>query len=164
MEIERKFLIHTLPEHLDDYPHDTISQAYISTCPVIRVRQKNDTYILTIKSGGLLAREEIEMPITRESFLHLLSKKDGIIIEKTRYKIPEEHGYTIELDIFHGVYEGFIMAEVEFPDITAANNYEPPKWFGTDVTMDGRFHNSSLSGRTPQEVKEFIHLFYASRF
>ena len=87
MEIERKFLIKSLPDNLESYSCDTLIQAYISTEPVIRVRQKNEDYILTLKSAGLLAREEIEMPLTEESFKHLLSKKDGISIKKKRYKI-----------------------------------------------------------------------------
>ena len=156
MEIERKYLIKTLPEKLDTYPHDDISQAYISTDPVIRIRKKNQNHILTLKSQGLLAREEVEMPISKESFLHLLNKKDGINIEKTRYKIPESHGYLIELDVFHGDYEGFIMAEIEFPDMESANSYEAPGWFGKDVTLDSRFHNSNLSKRSPEEITEFL--------
>ncbi len=158
MEIERKYLIHTLPENLNSYPHDQIAQAYVSTDPVIRVRQKNQSYILTIKSSGLLAREETEMEISAESFHHLCQKKDGILIEKTRYKLPESHGYTIELDVFHGAYDGFMMAEIEFPSLEEANNYTPPAWFGCDVTMDPRFHNSSMSARTPEEIKEFFSL------
>lgn len=82
MEIERKFLIKSLPDDLNHYPCDTLTQAYISTEPVIRVRQKNTDYILTLKSAGLLAREEVEMPLSEESFAHLLTKKDGISIEK----------------------------------------------------------------------------------
>lgn len=156
MEIERKYLIKQLPDHLESYAHDEISQAYVSTDPVIRIRRKNDTYLLTVKSEGLLAREEVEMLLSPESFAHLSTKTDGIIIEKTRYKIPEEHGLLIELDVFHGAYEGFIMAEIEFPDVAAANSYQPPAWFGADVTMDARFHNSSLSQRTPEEVQTFL--------
>lgn len=156
MEIERKYLIHQLPDNLDSYSHDQITQAYVCTSPVIRIRQKNETYILTIKSEGLLAREEVELPLSRESFLHLSTKTDGIIIEKTRYNIPEAHGYTIELDIFHGMYEGFILAEIEFPNLEAANQYQAPDWFGPDVTMDPRFHNSNLSQRTPAQVQQFL--------
>lgn len=156
MEIERKYLIKQLPEHLDSYPHDIIAQAYVCTCPVIRIRRKNDDYILTVKSEGLLAREEVEMPLSRESFTHLSAKTDGIIIEKTRYKIPESHGYLIELDIFHGSYEGLIMAEIEFPDIDSANSFKAPGWFGPDVTMDTRFHNSSLSQNSPAEIQKFL--------
>ena len=157
MEIERKFLIKTLPDNLTDYSCDTLTQASISTEPVIRVRQKKDTYILTLKSAGLLAREEVEMPLSKESFHHLLSKKDGISIEKTRYKIPDSP-YLIELDVFEGAYAGFCMAEVEFPDIEQANAYNAPSWFGPEVTMDTRFHNSNLSKRTPEEIQDFLHL------
>ena len=149
MEIERKFLIKSLPDNFESYSCDTLIQAYISTEPVIRVRQKNEDYILTLKSAGLLAREEIEMPLTEESFKHLLAKK--------RYKIPDTP-YLIELDVFEGDYNGFCMAEVEFPDIDSANAYNAPAWFGPEVTMDSRFHNSSLSKRNPAEVQEFLEL------
>lgn len=157
MEIERKFLIKSLPDNLESYPCDTLIQAYISTEPVIRVRQKNEDYILTLKSAGLLAREEVEMPLTEDSFKHLLAKKDGISIEKKRYKIPDAP-YLIELDVFEGDYKGFCMAEVEFPDIDSANAYKAPAWFGPEVTMDSRFHNSSLSKRNPEEVQNFLEL------
>ena len=40
MEIERKFLIKSLPDNLESYSCDTLIQAYISTEPVIRVRKK----------------------------------------------------------------------------------------------------------------------------
>ena len=38
MEIERKYLISSLPEHLDQYPHRQLEQGYLSTSPVVRVR------------------------------------------------------------------------------------------------------------------------------
>ncbi len=156
MEIERKFLITNLPENLQEYPHDELCQAYVCTSPVIRVRQKNDSYILTLKSGGMMARQEVEMPISKETFDHLKSKKDGMIISKTRYKIPEDHGYIIELDVFHDVYEGFYMAEIEFGSVEEANSYIPPSWFGQDVTYDGRFHNSQLCKNSREEVASFL--------
>ena len=42
MEIERKFLIHTLPENLETYPHKEIAQGYICTDPVVRIRRSDD--------------------------------------------------------------------------------------------------------------------------
>lgn len=157
MEIERKFLVTRLPENLDSYPHDKISQAYISTDPVIRIRQKNEDYILTVKSSGLLAREEVEMPLTKESFSHLMTKAEGVLIEKTRYKIPDLSGLLMELDLFHGVYDGFIMAEVEFPDLQTAQSYNPPPWFGPEVTQNPEYHNSRLSKRSKEEISAFLH-------
>ena len=53
MEIERKFLIGTLPENLECYPSQTLEQAYLCTEPVVRIRRSGDTYTLTYKSKGL---------------------------------------------------------------------------------------------------------------
>ena len=56
MEIERKFLIRQLPEHLEQYPCRHIEQGYLCTNPVVRIRKQDDAYFLTYKSGGLMAR------------------------------------------------------------------------------------------------------------
>ena len=145
MEIERKFLIHTLPKNLETYPHKEIAQGYICTDPVVRIRRSNDSYILTCKSKGLMAREEFELPLNREAFEHLKPKTDGIFIEKTRYLIPFDNHLTIELDIFHGAHAPLVLAEVEFTSIEEANAFTPPAWFGEDVTNSSKYHNSTLS-------------------
>ena len=51
----------------------------------------------------------------------------------------------IELDVFSGTYEGLMLAEVEFPNIEAAEQFVPPSWFGEDVTFSGKYQNSRLS-------------------
>lgn len=145
MEIERKFLIDSLPEHLDDFPHKELEQAYLCTNPVVRVRREGEEYVLTYKSGGLMMREEYNLPLNQEAYEHLLKKADGIVISKTRYILPEKDGLRIELDVFHGKHDGLILAEVEFPTKEAANAYCPPEWFGEDVTYSTKYHNSNLS-------------------
>ena len=50
MEIERKYLITHIPFDIAGYPFHQIEQAYLSTAPVVRVRQEDDTYYLTYKS------------------------------------------------------------------------------------------------------------------
>lgn len=145
MEIERKFLVDFLPDHLDSYPHTLIEQGYLSTSPVVRVRQDGDSYYLTYKGGGMMARQEYNLPLNKDSYLHLKEKADGNIITKVRYRIPLEDGLTAELDIFSGVMEGLIMVEVEFPDEQSAVSYQPPAWFGKDVTFDKRYHNSYMA-------------------
>ena len=156
MEIERKFLIYRLPEQLEQYPCQRICQAYICTDPVIRVRQKDKDYILTIKGRGMMSREEVEMPLPGKSFESLYAKKEGIAISKTRYRIPEKHGYTIELDIFDDPYKGLLIAEVEFPNEKEALAFEPPAWFGREVTTDPRFFNAALSSCSPGEAESFM--------
>lgn len=152
MEIERKFLIKELPASLDTYPALEIEQGYLNTSPVLRIRRKNDTYIFTYKSPGLMSREELEVPLTKEAYLHLVPKCDGNLISKTRYQIPEHQGYTIELDIFHGCFEGLILAEVEFPTEEQAYAFQPPEWFFREVTQEPTFHNSNLAISIPDEI------------
>ena len=145
MEIERKYLIHSIPFDLNNYPHREIEQAYLNVDPVIRIRRKDDDYFLTYKSKGLLAREEYDLPLNAESYTHLLEKVDGNILTKTRYEIPLGDHLLIELDIFHGKFEGLILAEVEFPSMEEANNFTPPDYFGEDVTFSTEYQNSTLS-------------------
>lgn len=148
MEIERKYLIKNLdqlPFHLNDYPHHEIEQAYLNTEPVIRIRRQDQDYYLTYKSKGLMAREEYNLPLNAESYMHLLEKADGNILTKTRYEIPLGDHLIIELDIFHGKFDGLILAEVEFPTLEEAENFTPPEYFSEDVTFSTEYHNSTLS-------------------
>ena len=143
MEIERKFTVRELPD-LSKYDFHIMEQGYLNTDPVVRVRKEDETYYLTYKGKGLLAREEYNLPLNREAYYHLVEKSDGIIIRKKRYLIPFEK-YIIELDVFEAPYENLIIAEVEFDSEEEATNFKPPEWFSEDVTMDRRYHNSNLS-------------------
>jgi CYTH domain-containing protein len=143
MEIERKYLVHTLPENYDSYPCRQLEQGYLCKEPVVRIRQDNDQYELTYKSKGLLVREEINMPLTREAYEHLREKVDGRLITKKRYMIPYQE-YMIELDIFEGDLAPLIFAEVEFNSEEEANVFMAPDWFGEDVTFEAKYKNSNL--------------------
>lgn len=145
MEIERKFLVSSLPENLQSYPCRVIEQGYLCTNPVVRVRKDNDSFYLTYKGKGMMAREEYNLPLTEEAYSHLIRKADGNIITKHRYEIPDGNGYTIELDIFDGVFSGTVLAEVEFASVEDANNYVLPDWFSEDVTNNKDYHNSNMS-------------------
>lgn len=145
IEIERKFLVKKIPDNLDTYEMIDMTQGYLNTSPVVRVRKENDDYILTYKGSGLLSHSEYNLPLNKEAFEHLLKKCDGIIISKSRYKIPIENNLTAELDIFKGDLDSLKLVEVEFDSVEEANNFIPPEWFGEDVTTDGRYHNSYIS-------------------
>ena len=145
MEIERKFLLHSLPDGIDQYEHADIEQAYISVEPTIRLRKRNNEYYLTVKQGGFLAREEVEFSITKTQFDHLWEKIETNIIRKTRVLIPLQDGLIAEADIYQGVLQGLMTVEVEFDNIDQANCFNPPSWFGPDVTDDPNYSNSSLA-------------------
>ena len=154
MEIERKYAILFMPENISEYNYKSIEQGYLCNNPIVRIRKSNDDYYLTYKSKiGLEKNEdqkaiicnEIELPLTKEAYDHLKEKADGNIVYKTRYLIPICETLVAELDIFEHVLKGLVFVEVEFPDETMANNFEPPIWFGKELSSDFRFSNYYLS-------------------
>ena len=147
MEIERKYLVIRLPVDYQSYPFHRIEQAYLCTEPVVRVRREDETYYLTYKSKGLLAREEYNLPLTKESYEHLLAKADGNVLTKKRYllPVPGREDLTVELDVFEGKFDGLVLAEVEFETEEDAGKFQAPDWFGEDVTFSGEYQNSRLS-------------------
>jgi CYTH domain-containing protein len=145
MEIERKFLIKEMPDHLEHYPVKEIEQGYLCTDPVVRIRRSDDSYYLTYKGKGLMAREEYNLPLNAEAYEHLKPKADGRIIRKKRYLLPLDGGLTLELDVFADDLAPLVLAEVEFESEEAARSFQPPDWLGADVTFDGHYHNSAMS-------------------
>lgn len=87
MEIERKYRMRMRPEHLEMYSVCHMTQGYICTEPVIRVRSirhdKQELYVLTVKGTGLVEREEFELSLSKEQYERLSQKVDGYVIEKT---------------------------------------------------------------------------------
>lgn len=168
MEIEKKYIIKNIPFDLTGYKSSLMEQGYISVSPVIRVRCANNKYILTVKSKGLMERQEYEIFLSKEEYDSLCNKVEGNIISKTRYIIPLtdtdgtcgdkaiDEKLSIELDIFGGCFEGLIYAEVEFPDRELAEAFVAPSWFEKDVTFDATYHNSSLSSMNKEEIKAFM--------
>ena len=98
---------------------------------------------LTIKSQSEgAAREEFEYEIPREDAQRMLDKiwlKP--LIEKTRYEVFHA-GHKWEIDEFHGVNEGLVIAEVELED--PAEEIRKPDWIGKEVTGDARYFNLNL--------------------
>jgi len=159
MEIERKFLLKKIPEHLDQFAFHIIEQAYLNTSPVIRIRKEDDHFYLTYKGSGVLAREEYNLPLNEASYQHLLPKSDGNVISKKRYLIPLSETeinsdclillngtrLVVELDEFAAPFAPLLLAEIEFPSVEAAEAFELLPWFSEDVTSDSRYHNSHMS-------------------
>ncbi|MBQ9608578.1 MAG: CYTH domain-containing protein [Lachnospiraceae bacterium] len=160
MEIERKYLLKKLPESLDTYKHYDIEQAYLADKPVVRVRKRisydKKEFFLTVKSTGMIKREEVETSISEDTYNTFLNESVGNIITKTRYLIPLDNSLKIELDVFKGVFEGVIMAEVEFPDEASADRFTPPDYFSDEVTFDKRFHNSNMSTMSDEDISDLI--------
>jgi adenylate cyclase len=148
VEIERKFLVRVLPADLEQSRSTRIEQGYIAIADdgtEVRVRRRDGAAVLTVKSGSGRSRFEEEIAIDPERFARLWPLTEGRQLEKTRHLMPTETGLTIELDVYSGALGGLMVAEVEFGSDDAADAFEPPEWFGAEVTDDARFKNQQLA-------------------
>jgi adenylate cyclase len=145
MEVERKFVVSRLPE-LGGAEADAIEQGYlaIGSEGEVRVRRKGEKLLLTAKRGTGLSREEAEVEIDRGSFERLWALTEGRRLSKRRHVVPFG-GLRIEVDVYGGDLEGLIVAEVEFASEEDAKAFEPPDWFGEEVTEDHRYMNETLA-------------------
>jgi len=161
IETELKFLIDEIPEEIDleNIPHTVLRQGYVvvsSDGAETRIRSfDNERFELTVKSAGTVQRTEQTIKLPKDMFEVLWAQTAGMRVEKTRYKIP--HGkHTIELDIYEGQLTGLMTAEVEFTGRqedaeVKASTFEPPTWFGRDVTKDRRYKNQNLAHGLPRQ-------------
>jgi adenylate cyclase len=146
-EIERKFLVRKLPDDLTSYPFADIAQGYLVSLSdglQVRLRKSGEKYSLTYKRGIGHVREEREIELTAEQFDALWPATEGKRLVKTRYEIPFGDR-VIEIDVYHEKHEGLAVAEVEFDEEDAAENFRPPVWLGDDVTGDARYSNQLLA-------------------
>ena len=125
MEIERKWMVKGWPEGLPLKEEFAMRQGYISVRPTVRIRKEALTggktdYILCFKSGGGLAREEIERSIDKALFDDLEHKIIGKpLIPKLRrsYTLPDGSTYEYEsasrksIDAYRAELEGNARGE-----------------------------------------------------
>jgi CYTH domain-containing protein len=82
--------------------------------------------------------------LDRDTFERLWPLTEGRRLHKLRKVVPHG-GHEIEVDVYRGELEGLVVAEVEFPSEEAARAFEPPGWFGEEVTGDPRYLNETLA-------------------
>jgi CYTH domain-containing protein len=143
-EIERKFAVVEVPEEVLQTPGSAIRQGYLSIEPVeTRLRSRDETHELTLKSVGGLRRAEVNLPLTAAQFDELWPLVERVI-EKTR-RVLQLDGYAVEVDVYTGKLDGLVVAEVEFSSEAEAAGFSPPAWFGPEVTDDRRYRNAALA-------------------
>jgi CYTH domain-containing protein len=150
-EIERKYVVAGDQWRANATGTD-YRQGYLSTVKerTVRIRTIDDRAVLTVKGITVGAtRAEFEYPIPRpdaDAMLAELCEKP--LIEKTRYRI-EHSGLTWEVDEFHGVNAGLLIAEVELDD--EDQQIDLPPWIGAEVTDDPRYYNANLIAHPYQQ-------------
>lgn len=150
-EIERKFLVKDQSFKSLATTVDRIEQGYISLRPggTVRVRIKNERAFITVKGlNNGAVRDEWEYEIPNSDALEMMNRvTEGTVIKKCRYDVDYE-GHKWEIDVFEGVHQGLILAEIELENENAT--FVKPPFIGEEVTGDPQYYNSVLSGMTKE--------------
>jgi adenylate cyclase len=149
LEIERKFLVRQPPAGWKSRDSSHVIQGYfpiVSKDLEVRLRHKGSKRLITIKSGHGRRRLEEEIEIPKEKFRSLWPLTRAARIAKQRYRIPC-HGHTIEMDVYKGPHRGLITAEIEFDSARASGSFQPPDWFGREITGNRKYANEALARR-----------------
>ena len=146
VEIERKYLVKSdawreLADAGTEYLQGYLIGARQAS---VRVRIEGKQAFLNIKSMTLdISRLEFQYPIpladAREMLAQLCAKP---LVEKTRYRVPHAN-HVWEIDVFAGVNQGLIVAEVELAAVN--ESLELPSWIGEEVSRDARYYNVNLA-------------------
>lgn len=154
MEIERKFLLTSLPFDIaTGQAFAELEQSYLSFGdsdePERRIRKVEQggeaKYFYTEKGLGDLCREEEEYEISEYSYKRLRELTITPTIKKRRYYFSLDTLLTAEIDVYGDALAGLITVEVEFPDLESASHFNAPTWFGKEITYDPKYKNKNLA-------------------
>ena len=149
IERERKFVVADLPALPDEGTR--FRQGYIAIDGKVSVRVRDASAqgcTLTVKAGRGSARTELEWPLSDEQFELAWAHTAGRRVHKTRYRIAIVGADSVaELDVFHDELDDLMLVEVEFANDDELAGFEPPAWFGTEVTDDDSYSNAVLAVR-----------------
>jgi len=159
MEIERKFLLSGVPPTMRFARRQPIRQGYLALDgdTEVRIRISPKGAVLTIKSGSGGVRVEEEITLQARQAEALWELTEGRRVQKTRRHVRlagagSDAELVAEVDEYAGSLDGLVVVEVEFRDEDAAAGFEPPAWFGRELTGDRRYANRSLaSDGMPEE-------------
>jgi len=146
IEIERKFLLDALPASLRLARGEQIRQGYLALDgdTEVRLRTGSKPPRLTIKAGRGEVRTEVELDVSGPDAAALWELTEGRRLEKTRRRM-RLGGVEAEVDEYGGDLQGLVVVEVEFDDADAARAFQPPAWFGRELTGEAAYANRSLA-------------------
>jgi adenylate cyclase len=146
VEIERKWIVPGDPPLAHARSSVDMRQGYLAITDEVevRVRAAGASCLLAVKTGRGRQRGEVELPITRDQFDALWPATTHARVVKTRHLV-QVGDHRAEVDVFSDGLAGLVLVEVEFDSVEAADAFEPPEWFGQEVTDADGWNNASLA-------------------
>lgn len=161
LELEKTYLLKTIPFDLDNYPSKKLVDHYIpveSDHPKLRLRKRWDIHEITKKT----LVNEWNCSIQKEQTIDLskleyqaLSDLPNKFISKIRYYVPYEW-LTLEIDVFQDNLDGLILMDVEFSDIQTMTSFTMPDFCLADVSQNSAFAWGMLCGKSYSSLSSLI--------
>jgi CYTH domain-containing protein len=168
-EIERRWIIQKLPNK--ELIKNSIRRevGYIfnedGEMRLVKKYKSGETkHYVTIKTDGTLSRNEWQEKIPEWAFDVAWPQTYHNRLEITRHFIYWNR--VLEIDEYHGRYEGLIKLEVEFDaddrsfhfPSNKVKEFQLPEWIGPsfEVTEDKRFNNKNLAGLITVQTKSIL--------
>lgn len=150
-EIERKFLLKSLPLATVGAPSVEIEQGYlpgerlVERLRRIRFADGAEKWFRTVKAGKGLERVELEEEADADLSRAMWQLTKGRRVHKRRYSIRESDELVWEIDEF--LDRDLVLAEIELP--TSDTKFEVPSWLqdvlDRDVTDEPEYSNARLA-------------------
>ncbi len=160
IELERTYLLRRLPDELNSATPKHMVDVYIPDHgvdhPHIRIRAKDDTYVITKKypvhEGDTTQQVENTIPLNKNEYdaLKITSKA---IVEKLRYNIDID-GFPAEVDVFQGALKGLAMVDFEFKDYDHLKTFKMPDVALCEVSNVGFLAGGLLAGKSYDDIAE----------
>ena len=147
-EIERKFLVDQLPSADELGGGVAMRQGYLAGEGDVEVRLRITTAdaVLAMKAGRGMSRTEVEHRIPADEAEALWPHTAGRSLDKVRHRVALGP-LVAEVDVYAGPLDGLLTVEVEFDSEADAIAFDPPEWFGRELTGDGGWTNAALARR-----------------
>ncbi|KAA9004748.1 CYTH domain-containing protein [Paenibacillus spiritus] len=163
-EIERKFLLPEYPQRLIDEgqlrieSREAMEQTYLAIDgpQELRVRKITDrdtgetVYTHTFKNGLGISREEVEVSITAGIYKQMVDAVRAVPLLKERHT-GKWGDVTVEIDLYSQL--NLMVVEVEFGSLEEAESFQPPDWFGTDVSVEKKYSNKTVWKELQQDLR-----------
>ena len=163
-ELERRFLVHHLPEGIAEGGGWLITDRYITET---RLRLRRMEPLGSGEAVFKLGQKEVPSPpnfsLTRITNLYLSRREYGVLavlpareLQKRRYRC-EHDGEVYSIDVFEGHLAGLVLAEIGFETTDEMNAYvRLPAFVSREVSQDVRYTGGGLAAISPPDASRLI--------
>lgn len=158
IELERTYLLASLPENLASFPSEIVHDLYVPAeahHAHLRLRHKGDTYEITKKvpTDGNDSSKMFEhtIKLEKEEF-DALAKAPSKEIKKRRYAFVYE-GRNAEIDVYMDTLEGLVVVDFEFDDESQMRAFPTPAFALADVTQEEAIAAGFLAGKSLADIQ-----------